>query len=206
MTYVPMTNDRRDFDPMGKEWSYIPDEHPGQPWRGMIPVNLRPATWPYKLHTDRLGKDPYGSVRLVPDWCCYAWGNEIAGATWSPAAEHTVNCRTTIERRYAPPGQVSDWPANPFAGEGNDRWRVYDWTARIDLNLLDRSFALTVRGRGEESARPPHVPADVYAEAQHKAGKLLAFFRAECEHWKAGDQERPVQARDLYDAQKAAQS
>jgi hypothetical protein len=117
-----------------------------------------------------------------------------------------VNCRTTIERRDAPPGQVSDWPANPFAGGGDDRWRVYDWTARIDLNLLDRSFALTVRGRGEESGRLPHVPADVYAEAQHKAGKLLAFFRAECEHWKAGDQERPVQARDLYDALKAAES
>ena len=80
MTYVPMTNDRRDFDPMGKEWSYIPDEHPGLPWRGMVPVNLRPATWPYKLHTDRLGKDPYGGLCA---WCLT--GAATHGATKSQA-------------------------------------------------------------------------------------------------------------------------
>jgi hypothetical protein len=197
MTYIPMANDRRDFNPMGQEWGYVCDEHPGQDWRGMVPLNLRPFTWPYQLHTDRLGKDPYGSARLAPDCCFYAWRNEYVGASWNPQTPQAVDCATTLERRYAPAGEVSDWPANPFAGDGNDRWRVYEWRAEITLNLSLGAFLLDVTPRGKGGDRAPAVPVDVRAEAEHKAGKLLAFFREQCTHWRAGDQPRPVQAWKL---------
>jgi hypothetical protein len=196
--YQPMTNSRPGFDPMSEVWNYISDEYPGGPWRGLVPVSMRPFTWPYQLHTDRHGQGSYGAVRLSPDWAYYAWRNEHVLADWSPDKPHTVNCRTRLERRYTPAGEVSDWPRNPFAGEGNDHWRVYQWTVRITLDLMrgTRLVDIIPFGRGDE--RPPSVPADVQAEAEHKTGKLLAFFRAECAHWKAGDQERPVQAHDLY--------
>jgi hypothetical protein len=201
--YTRMANDRRDFDPMGADWGYISDEFGSEAanWRGMVPVGLRAFTWLYQLYTDRHGQHAYGSVRLAPDWCHYAWGPEYVGAEWEPASPHTVKCRGQVQRRYAPAGEVSDWPANPFAGEGNDRWHVYEWVARSTLDLLSGTWELEVAPTGAE--RAPSVPADVRAEAEHKAGKLLAFFRAECEHWRAGDQERPVQAYDLRLAVKA---
>lgn len=200
MTYRPMVNARRDFDPMGEEWNYICDEYGSRAagWRGMVPVNLRPFTWPYRLCTDRHGQNAYGCVRLAPDWCLYAWGNQYVLAGWNPAAEHMVNCRTVIERRYAPAGTKSDWPRDLFAGEGDDRWRIHEWAAYITLDLLAGTWKLDIRLHGKQADPAPPVPADVHAEAEHRAVKLLEFFRAECEHWKAGDQPRPVQAHDLY--------
>ena len=206
MTYQPMANDRRDFDPMGQEWGYVPDEHPGQEWRGMVACGLRPSTWPYKLYTDRHGKDPYGAVRLAPDWCLYAWGNEYVSASWVPESPHAVTCRTVIERRYAPPGQVSDWPRNPFAGEGNDHWQFYQWSACIVVNLLTGEHATVVSPAGRPGTRPPVTPDDVRAEAEHKAAKLLAFFRAECERWRAGEPARPLQAHALHKALDSSQA
>lgn len=198
-TYRPMRNARTDFDPMGQEWSYILDSPNanGESWRGMVPVNLRSFTWPYRLHSGRIA-GTCGSARLAPDWAYYAWRNEYVLVSWMPAAERIVSCQTVLERRYAPEGEVSDWPRNPFAGEGNERWRVCEWTARITLDLLHGTRELDIKPCGRPGERPLGLFGGVQAEAEHKAGKLLAFFRAECGHWKAGDQERPVQARDLY--------
>jgi hypothetical protein len=199
MTYTPMVNDRASFDPMGEDWGYILDEVPGPEWRGMVPVNLRPCTWPYQLNTDRHGRNAYGCARLAPDWCLYAWSGQYVLAEWEPAAEHTVKCRMRLERRYAPAGEVSDWPSNPFAGEGNDRWQVCEWAVQITLNLLagtaEVDVVRPVPWRGMAPA--PSVPDDVRAEAAHKAGKMLAFFRTECGRWRTGDLERPQVARGL---------
>lgn len=163
MTYEPMKNNRAGFDPVGAEWGYILDDRPNeQPWRGMVPLAERPFTWPYQLHADRYGR--YGSARLAPDWAFYAWRNEYVLASWDPSAPHVVDCRTMLERRYAPAGEVSDWPANPFAGEGNDRWRVFEWRADIALNLLAgtcRPRAVGARGRDRGGAAQGRQAAGV---------------------------------------------
>jgi hypothetical protein len=195
-TYTPMVNDRQGFDPMGGEWSYILDEFPVDAWRPMVARGLRHATWPYAARGHDLRGNAYYVARLAPDWCYYAWRNEYVGVSCDKSLMHVVQCRIVLERRYAPAGEASGWPQNPFAGEGNDRWRVCEWTGHVVLDLRDGSWVLDISPYGKDHA--PAVPDDVYAEAQHKAFKLLAFFRAECARWRAGNLERPVQARDLY--------
>lgn len=169
-----MTNDRRDFDPMGEAWNYILDETPAPEWRQLVSPGFKHATWPFRA------RHGYHSVRLAPDWCFYSWGDEIVSAEWTPAEPHIVRCRVTIERRYA----------DPEFGHKRD-----SWTGTVVLDLKARAFQPWFLCK-RDALRG--VPADVAAEAAHKAGKLLAFFLAAIERWKIGDQARPVVARDLY--------
>jgi hypothetical protein len=177
MTYTPMKNDRCEFDSMGQEWGYILDDGPGeQSWRSMVPLAERAFTWPYQLHTDRHGQRSYGSARLAPDWCFYSWHPEYVLASWGPEAPHLVQCRLWFARRYTSPGP-----------------ELRDVTGVVMLNLLHQSYTWAPCKRDELRG----VPGDIVAEVAHKAGKLLAFFRSECEHWRAGDQPRPAQAWNL---------
>jgi hypothetical protein len=177
--YKPMGNDRRDFNPMGEEWGYILDETPPTPWRELVAVRARRATWPFEVITDNRVHRSYGSVRLSPDWCFYAWGTEYVGAGWYPVAPHIVRCHLMIGRRY---DNGVGWPP------------VEMWSGVAVLDLRDGSHAW----EPYPSQREREVLPDVRAEIGHKAGKLLAFFQDAIGHWKAGDQERPVQATDLY--------
>jgi hypothetical protein len=175
MTYQPMRNAHPDFDPMGEEWGYILDSGcaPAEAWRGMVARNLRSATWPYKLLSDRHGR--YGGARLAPDWCYWAWGREYVTATWRPEEPHLIRCRLTIGRRYANAAPEAEYAGHVILGL---RGQTVTW---LPAQAMHRD-----------------IPASVTAEAEHKGAKLLAFFTDAIGHWKAGDQEQPVQARDLY--------
>lgn len=193
MTYEPMTNDRREFDPVAGEWGYILDDTSADTaWRGMVPLSGRPFTWPYRLHTI-FGRNPYGSARLAPDWCFYAWSDEYVLASWSPAAEHAVTCRTTLYRRYGPEGTPPARPGDNFAGVGNDRWVYREWRLNVTLDLLRGAYGVNIVP--DDGAQ--FIPADVQAEGEAKAAKLLAFFQAECLRWQAGELARPQQAYEL---------
>lgn len=178
-TYAPMRNSRADFDPMGKDWSYILDgPNPYVQWRELVAVNARRSTWPFELHGDRHGKNSFGSVRLAPDWAFYSWGSEYVGASFDPEQPHIVRCHVYIGRNY--PNGIH-WAAT-------DKW---DGAVVLDLREQTHTWELFPCDRDKP------VPDDVAAEVAHKAAKLLAFFTDACEHWRAGDQERPVQAHDL---------
>lgn len=178
--YVPMRNDRRDFDPMGEDWHYILDDGgTGQGWRELVAVNARRATWPFALHEDRQGRS-YGYARLSPDWAFYSWGNEYLMASWDAAQPHQVRVMLTIGRDY------------PDAEFGH---RTAAWSGQMVLDLLAMSYAWDLYPR--DADKP--IPDDVAAEATHKGAKLLAFFTDACGHWRAGDQPKPVQAYELVD-------
>lgn len=180
MTYQPMTNDRRDFDPMGDDWSYILDNYPADTWRQLVAVKARRASWPFAdrgITGDRWGK-AWHSARLAPDWAFYAWGHEYVLVSWDEARPHEVVCRLVIERRYH----------DPETGH-----RVEEWTGQVTLDLREQTQTWQLCPRDAERG----APGDVAAEAAHKGAKLLAFFNDACEHWRAGDQARPVQAYDL---------
>ena len=176
MSYTPMRNDRRDFDPMGTDWGYILDESPLTQWRELVAVNARRATWPFALSSDKHGS--YGSVRLSPDWCYCSWSPEYVLAWWDADKPHIVRCDLTIGRHYP----------NGFYWAPSDKW-----AGTMVLDLREQTQTWCLRDRDKP------VPDDVAAEAAHKGAKLLAFFAGACEHWRAGDQPRPVQAHDLYD-------
>jgi hypothetical protein len=179
-TYQPMRNDRRDFDPMGDDWSYILDTgNRGEGWRELVAVNARRATWPFELHADRSGHS-YGSVRLSPDWAFYSWGGEYVGAYWDADRPHEVRCHVYVGRDYR---NGTSWaPAEKWDGE-------------MTLDLLAGTHSWRPFPRDADKA----VPDDVAAEFAHKGAKLLAFFADACEHWRAGDRARPLQAHELYD-------
>lgn len=184
-TYAPMRNDRRDFDPMGKDWSYILDgPNPYVQWRELVAVNARRSTWPFELHGDRDGRSSYGSVRLAPDWAFYSWSGEYVTAWWDSGKPHTVRCDVSIGRDYP----------NGTGWAPRDKW---EGTMVLDLREQAHTWELYPRSRDKA------IPDDVAAEVASKGAKLLAFFTDACEHWRAGDQERPVQAHDLYEQAKA---
>lgn len=177
--YRPMVNDSRDFDPMGDSWGYILDNAPADTWRELVAVRDRRATWPFQVRGQQPHHNGYFYARLSPDWCFLAWGREYVGAEWDPAERHLVRCRLTIARRTQ-------------KREGTHE--LHDWAGVITLDLRDQTFTYKPCRRDELLG----VPADVLAEVEHKAGKLLAFFDDAIAHWRAGDQERPVDAVDLY--------
>jgi hypothetical protein len=173
--YQPMVNDRHEFNPMGAEWSYILDSgNDGPAWRALVAKNMRYGTWPFAGHghTGRRGGPSYHHARLSPDWVFYSWGSEYVGASWDEAEPSIVKCRLVIGRDYGD-----------------------DYTGHVVIDLRAKACQPWLPcQRGRERG----IPADVAAEAEHKAAKLLAFFLDAIMHWKAGDQERPVQAADIY--------
>lgn len=166
--YEPMIHDRAEYDPAAGPWNYILDDAPPDKWRELVAVAQRSATWPFQ---PRYTGSRYCSARLSPDWCFYAWGSEYVLADWEPDKPQLVTCRIVVTRRVQ-----------------HDGW----WTTRASLDLASGSFTAPA------SPCDPPMPADVTAELDAKCGKLLAFFADANRHWRAGDQERPVQAGDLY--------
>jgi hypothetical protein len=181
MAYTPMTNDRRDFDPAGADWSYILDNGCAglNTWRELVPVKQRRATWPFTAYGQLHGRCHY-AVRLAPDWAFYSWGSEYVLASWEPAEAHAVVCRVLITRSTpsAEFGPVSD-----------------TYSGRTHLDLTSQRAAWVPDARTVQRA---DIPADVWAESVCKGGKLLAFFNDACAQWRRGDSPRPVQAHDLY--------
>lgn len=185
--YRPMRNDAADFDPMGTGWRYILDDAPPDTWRELVATCDRRETWPFQIRGTDRHRDGYFYARLSPDWCFLAWGREYIGAAWDPARPHEVTCRITVARRAE-------------AREGGHA--LHDWAAVITLDLHGQAFTWRPCRRDAELG----VPADVAAEIEHKAAKLLAFFNDAIEHWREGDQPRPVNAIDLYHQLKGPQS
>ena len=188
-SYQPMRNDYAGFDPMDGRWSYIIDDTEVR-WRGMVPVNLRWATWPFT------GGRAFGScIRLAPDWCFRSWYPEyvLAHAGWDgnrdPAGSelHQVTARLVLVRYLDP-----DRPGKPT-----------EWAGYALLDLRARSW--TWRPSGRDRDRDRDTPADVMAEIDRKCMKLLAFFDDAIAHWKTGGQPRPVTAADLYHAAETEQ-
>ncbi len=166
--YKPIRNDRADFDPMSDQWSYVVDDA-GAEWRQLVAKSQRRATWPFRKESQH----GYHYVRLSPDWAFYAWGSEYVGADWSPERPSLVDARLTITRRV----------------ERDGRFRLDDYTGIMTLDLAAQSFAWDC---------PRQIPADVLAEAEHKARKLLGFFATQNEAWREESTPRPVTAADLY--------
>lgn len=186
-SYQPMRNDYAGFDPMDGMWSYIIDDTEVR-WRGMVPVNLRWATWPFT------GGRAFGScIRLAPDWCFRSWHPEyvLAHAGWDgnrdPADSELrhVTARLVLVRYLDP-----DRPGKPT-----------EWAGYALLDLRARSWTWRPSGRD----RDRDMPADVMAEIDHKCRKLLAFFDDAIARWKTGDLPRPVTAADLYHAAETEQ-
>lgn len=178
--YQPMRNDHRDFDPAGGPWSYILDQTPPVQWRALVAPNLRHATWPFRP------RQRFQAIRLSPDWCYLSWGPEyvLAWPGWDQDRDahdgelHQVTARLRAERRRR--------------GGRVPRIDAWESTAEIDLRIGAWSWA---PGSGAEI---PGLPGDAYDELAAKAVKLLAFFADAIGHWRAGDQERPPDARDLW--------
>jgi hypothetical protein len=177
--YRPMRNDAAGFDPMGDDWAYILDDAPPDTWRELVATCDRRETWPFQVRGASRHGDGYFYARLSPDWCFLAWGRQYVGACWDPARPHEVACRVIAGR---------------LAGQREGEHAVHDWAAVVTLDLHEQTFTWHPCPRDARLG----VPDDVAAEIEHKAGKLLAFFNSAIEHWRAGDQPRPVVAADLY--------
>ena len=180
--YRPMRNDRRDFDPMGAEWGYALDMYPPPGWRQLVAVKGRRDAWPF----GNVGR--FQAIRLAPDWCHCSWHPYyvLAWPGWDQSRDaadaemHQVTARLVFERRT----------------EHGGRHRLDEWTGVARLDLRTREWTWHPCARDADKPMPPEVTAEV----EHRCAKLLAFFDAAIEHWRAGDQARPVSVGDLLDA------